>query len=1075
VTITNKSTTASRTLTTNDVGSYTAPGLQAGDYTVHVEQKGFKAVNLDALVEAGSNSAADIHLTVGDTDQTVTVTAATPAIDLEGHTVGGVVEQKSIESIPTNGRSFVQLASLQPGVTVTARTQGIMNAPLGITVLGGGGQYPLVTVDGLQINDYLDANAGGGTAINFSNEVIQEFQLSSSNFDLATPSTMQGAVNMVTRGGTNDLHGSAYFFYRDHNMAAYPGLARNPNVPYNPSPYFARKNPGFTLGGPLLKNKLFAFGNYEYTGQTGVISVYPTLNSIKANAGVFVSPFHYNYTTVRLDYQPNRLKTNWFLRWTQDRNNGAAPTSTSAFPSNFVNLYNWSEQYALGATTAWTSNLVTELRFGFRDWHNVEQPPHASNCPGECLGGPVPVAPDGLPNLTMIGDTAWTSGDNTQAVQNRLARDYEPQVAVSWQKGTHNMKFGGDLDVVNIQWTDPVCAHGCMSVYSVENTLSTLNSSKQVAGASNPGNVSNLQLLFPHGLPSTVTANNTLLQLPISYPSGGFQSGFAVGPPEIPGPYEFNKQRKVIRSHFFWEDYWKVRHNLTINYGTAYTLDGRLFPIDMPIPGLMGPAYGLAAGQTQPPTPTNKLQFQPAFGYNWSPGNNGKTVLRGGFGLYWDTSSFSAKSHSLANYGPVGNGPLVVPSTVFTIPTVAQDPNPDFDNVWQQGNGTFIPLPRGSQVPTAQFTNLSLGDFMAIYNDEYPAINAKFTVPNPITSGPYQYSNVDLAKQNTAGFNAHFPMTRSYQVSVGVQQQLTHDMVLTVDWVQRFIQHAPYGTYIDLNHFTAYTNGVQTPVVPKCLTSQLYVLGVQCSSGAFSTYTNGARGLYEGMLVSLRKTMSHHFQFMASYALQTLRNSSTVVDLNHLDSGYGPTLARQNINVSGVANLKYGFDVAFNSSAITRAPVSYTTNGIDLSGTGATSSSPLPGLPVRGWFSHQQVIDAVTNFNALYAGKTAANGSTIPTYVLPATFQTAGRPQVSQDLRLTKTFRFEKRVSLSLYGEVFNIFNVANLSGYNYSLDRKASPGAAQSYTLGQPTARASQVFLSSGPRAEQVGARISF
>jgi len=253
-------------------------------------------------------------------------------MNYESHTVSGVVEHKSIESLPLNGRNFIQLASLEPGVTVTTKFQGIMNAPIGISILGGGGQYPLVTVDGLQINDFLDGIAGGGTAVNFSNEVIQEFQLSSANFDLATPTTMQGAVNMVTRSGTNDFHGSAYIFYRDHLMAAYPGYSRG-TARYNPDPYFARKNPGFMLAGPILKEKLFYFGNYEYTGQASAVSVYPDLASIQPNQGIFTSPFRYNYTTVRLDYQHSD-RTNAFVRWTQDRNNGVGSTTAGAFPSN---------------------------------------------------------------------------------------------------------------------------------------------------------------------------------------------------------------------------------------------------------------------------------------------------------------------------------------------------------------------------------------------------------------------------------------------------------------------------------------------------------------------------------------------------------------------------------------------------------------------------------------------------------------------------------------------------------------------------------------------------------------------
>jgi hypothetical protein len=1101
VSITNKATSSVRALTSNDSGLYNAPGLEAGDYSVRVIMKGFKTVTLDALVQPGSNSAANIVMQPGDVSEIVSVTAATPAMDYEGHAVQGVVEQQAIENIPTNGRSYVELASLQPGVTVTAASQGIMNAPLRITVLGGTGQYPLVTVDGLQINDYLDGSAGGGTAVNFSTEVIQEFQLSSANFDLSTPTTIQGSVNMVTRSGSNALHGSVYMFYRDHNMAAYPGFSRNPAVYYNPHPYFVRKNPGFTLSGPLVKDKLFAFGNYEYTGQASAITVHPTIASMAPNDSIFTAPYRYNYTTVRLDYEPNRLKTNWFLRWTQDRNSGDAPLGTTSYPSGFVDLYNWSEQYALGATTAWTSNIVSELRFGFRDWKNVEAPPPTSLCAPStttstpCLGGPVAsavvdpayqgvtqnLAINGLPQMSMAGDSTFTAGVSQQAAQNRLARDYEPQANISWQKGSHRLKFGYDLDLVNIQWKDGVCLVGCLTVESVETTTATL-------GASAIGN------FFPagDGLPATVTSNQDLLKLPIIYPSGGFAGGTFVGNEQIPGPYEYNKQRKEIRQRWYMEDYWKVRPNLTVNYGLGYVFESRLFPIDMPQPALEGPIFGLAPGTRAPATPNEKIKFQPGFGFTWSPGKSGKTVIRGGGGLYWDSSNFSTKSHALANIGPIGNGPLVAPASLFTNlfgDPVSGGPTPiDPTRIWvpagttgastttcqkAQNGSNYCVLPVGAPLPAQTFSTLTLGQYEQIYNREFANINSLFNPANPITSGPYQYSNVDLIKANTTSFNSKYPLPRSYQTSIGIQRQVTRDLTVTADWVQRIVNQASLSLSLDLNHYTEYDPnhpGVQLPVIPKCNNSNdggsVFTLGAQCSTGAMTTAVAGGNARYEGLLVSANKRMAQRYSFALSYAYQNLI-TETVINLNNYKQGYGPSVGHHNLNLSGVGQLPWGFGLSLNSSIISRAPVSVTC-GVDLTGTGATSASPCPGLPTRGWPTNEQVTTAANNFNSKLAGTTAPSNQKIQAVAVPSSGFALGKSQFTQDARLTKTFRYD-RYSLALYGEVFNLFNIANLTGYSSALTASSGP------TFGKPTGRAGQVFLSSGPRAEQIGARISF
>ena len=129
----------------------------------------------------------------------------------------------------------------------------------------------------------------------------------------------------MTRSGSNDFHGSGYFFFRDHNMAAYPGLARST---LDPNPFFARRNPGAWLGGPIIKDKLFFFFNYEYTNQVQAIQVQPDLPSMRALENIYSSPYVQKSLTARFDYRLND-KHNLFLRYSHDGNNGFGPQNNS--------------------------------------------------------------------------------------------------------------------------------------------------------------------------------------------------------------------------------------------------------------------------------------------------------------------------------------------------------------------------------------------------------------------------------------------------------------------------------------------------------------------------------------------------------------------------------------------------------------------------------------------------------------------------------------------------------------------------------------------------------------------------
>jgi len=266
-------------------------------------------------------------------------------------------------------------------------------------------------------------------------------------------------------------------------------------------------------------------------------------------------------------------------------------------------------------------------------------------------------------------------------------------------------------------------------------------------------------------------------------------------------------------------------------------------------------------------------------------------------------------------------------------------------------------------------------------------------------------------------------------------------------------------------------------VIPACTTSQLFVAGQECSTGGITVWTPQGRSIFEGLLVRLDRRYSNHFQFTASYALQNL-NNVTVVNLNNYFQGYGPSLPRHNLNVSGTADFRWGFQLSVNSAIISRTPVQPTIAGADLSGTlGSGGTGPLPGNSYRCYnvgCSKGDLQAAVDKWNSNYAGTKGPYGTVLPKVVLPPDYQ-LGDPFFSQDFRVTKSFTYKERYQLKVFSEFFNAFNIANLTGYSFALDRAAANPAAQTYSFGQPTQRAAQSFLSGGPRAIQVGARFSF
>ena len=285
ITIVNRGTGLTRTSTTNPEGTYAASALPVGLYEIRAAAVGFSTLMQQASVEAGSTTTVDLSLRIGEVAQQVNAeTEASPQIQYDSHRVGGLVSRAQIENLPLNGRNFLELAKLEPGVT---EAQSAHNRTF-VPILGSGLiSYPRIgytrmTVDGASIISI----ASPGAAQKVSQEVVQEFQISTVNMDLSTGLGSNGAINIVTRSGGNDFHGSGFFLYRDHNLAAYPGLRRDAS---NPDPFFQRQQFGYQLGGPIRKDRAFFFTSYERNDQRGVVSIQPRTPEFAPLGGIFPS------------------------------------------------------------------------------------------------------------------------------------------------------------------------------------------------------------------------------------------------------------------------------------------------------------------------------------------------------------------------------------------------------------------------------------------------------------------------------------------------------------------------------------------------------------------------------------------------------------------------------------------------------------------------------------------------------------------------------------------------------------------------------------------------------------------
>ena len=994
IVVMNKQTGAQRALVTTNEGDYSAPGLLAGVYEVTGEAPGFQRLVREAIIEAGSTTTVDLTMQVGPATDSVTVEGASPQMRYDTYGVGGVVTHTQIQGLPLNGRSFLELAKLEPGAQPP--TRGSNNRTF-VPVLGqtGGasGRGTRVTVDGGSIM----AIGNGGSAMGFSQEVVQEFQISTVNFDLTTGLTDGASVNVVTPSGSNGLHGTASYFFRDHNLAAYPLLKRDPA---NPDPFFQRRQFGFALGGPVRRDRLFFFGNWERNEQRGVVATTLLGQDFAHFSRITGTPLFGDQLSVRLDGQITNAHTA-FVRYSHDGSRAFAPTTATSnpkfsYPSNWTRQQAWVDQTMLGLTSVLRPTLVNDLRFSYFFISSSETSPTEQDCPG-CLG-------IGAPDIT-IAQASLEIGRGL--VSHNLGRRFHLNDALAWQRGTHRARFGADWEHTRSGLVNPLI-----------NPEITLFSPQEARQASIP-------------IPATFNTVDDILQLPLRTVS------VAVGDPHVPQEGGGTVRRwNTLRLYF--QDTWRLHPRLTVNYGLGWNIDGNL-NYDLGKPALLAPILG---SDDLGPTRKQWKNFSPLLGLAWTPSSNGKTVIRAGAGMFYDFLFPGFLNDERALLGPPGLGQQTLPGS-----SIACSVSP--------------PCPSGMPLDFKSPTPFTGANLMAIL----PAVRADLL--QKLANADRSVQAIQVTKTGTLN-PAYVPSSSALHANVGFQQEIAKDFVVSADFAYRHFVHLGFGGLagaIDLNHF----DSVRGPVIRRCVGAENSDPQALCSRGPINVWTSAGRVTYKGLLLRADKRLSHGFQLLGSYAYSSNTGTNgqgpgTGFNLDNWFENRGPvaTDITHILNFAGVVQLPRRFEVGLNLSYSSAPPFSAYVGGIDFDGDGTTDDL-LPGTTVNAFnrgMGRADLERLVAQYNQTYAG------SSIRQLTLPASYS-FGHSFQSLDLRLSRSFVFRERWRLSLIGEVFNLYNAANLSGYSGNLTNSA--------TFGQPTSRFTQVFGSGGPRAFELAARVSF